>query len=66
MHALLLQGAIDVADGKTPLALADGEHDFRSIRAAEKILEAGDDWRDLGNDGDEMVQRTLARDEPSA
>jgi hypothetical protein len=59
MHALLLQGAKDVAEGKDPLALADGVHSFRSIRAAEKILDAGEDWRELGTDDDEMVRRSL-------
>jgi nitrite reductase/ring-hydroxylating ferredoxin subunit len=59
MHALLLQGAKDVAEGKDPLALADGVHDFKSIRAAEKILSAGEDWRELGTDDDEMVRRGL-------
>jgi phthalate 4,5-dioxygenase oxygenase subunit len=64
MHALLMQGAADVAAGKNPPALADDEHDFRSIRAAEKILEPGDDWRDVGNDDDEMVRRTLVSKQP--
>ena len=60
MHALLLQGANDVAEGKDPLALADGVHSFKSIRAAEKILVAGEDWRELGTDDDEMVRRSLS------
>jgi len=64
MHALLLGGAQDVADGKEPPALG-GTRDFRSIRAAEKILEPGEDWRTLGTDDDPSVQAALAaRTEP--
>jgi hypothetical protein len=38
------------------LALAGPDADFRKIRAADKILEDGEDWRTLGTDEDPTVQ----------
>jgi phthalate 4,5-dioxygenase len=38
------------------LALAGPDADFRKIRAADKILEDGEDWRALGTDEDPTVQ----------
>ena len=55
-RALLLEAAQDVADGKPAPAL-DG--DFRSIRGAEKILEADEDWRHVGTNDDPIVQEAL-------
>jgi phthalate 4,5-dioxygenase len=61
MHSLLLAAARDVADGRQPPALA-GTGDFRAVRAAEKILEPGEDWRSLGTDADPAVQAALVED----
>jgi hypothetical protein len=55
MHSLLLQAAQDVADGKQPPAVS-ADADYRSIRASEKILTPGEDWRVLGTDDDPAVQ----------
>jgi hypothetical protein len=61
MRQILLKAAKGLADGAEPPALAGPEgHDFRSIRSAEKILEAGEDWRVLGTDDDPVVQESLA------
>jgi phthalate 4,5-dioxygenase len=46
-------------NGEPAPALA-GAGDFRTIRGAEKILEAGEDWRVLGTDDDPIVQEALA------
>ncbi|HEX3592606.1 MAG TPA: Rieske 2Fe-2S domain-containing protein [Pseudonocardiaceae bacterium] len=59
MRQILLKAAKGLADGKEPPALAGPEHDFRTIRSAEKILEAGEDWRFLGTDDDPVVQESL-------
>lgn len=42
------------------LALAGPDVDFRSIRAADKILADGEDWRTLGTDDDPYVQEAEA------
>jgi len=54
MHTVLLQAAQQVADGNQPPAV--GDCDFRSIRAVEKVLTPGEDWRVLGTDVDPAVQ----------
>ncbi|HEX3647307.1 MAG TPA: phthalate 4,5-dioxygenase, partial [Pseudonocardiaceae bacterium] len=60
MRQILLKAAKGLPDGAEPPALADNpDHDFRSIRSAEKILEAGEDWRLLGTDKDPVVQESL-------
>ena len=51
-----------VMHGEQPPALA-GAGDFRAIRGAEKILEAGEDWRVLGTDDDPIVQEALTADQ---
>jgi phthalate 4,5-dioxygenase len=56
MRRLLIAAAKKVAEGGEPPAVAP-DLDYRSIRSAEKILEAGEDWRELGTDADPMVQR---------
>src|SRR3954468_13444575 len=56
MRRLLLAAAKRVAEGGDAPAV-DGDLDYRSIRSAEKILDAGEDWRALGTDEDPMVQR---------
>jgi phthalate 4,5-dioxygenase len=58
MHSLLLQAADEVARGGRPPAV--GDLDYRSIRAAEKILAAGEDWRPLGTEVDLAVQEEKA------
>ncbi len=55
MRRLLLAAAKQVAAGGDAPAV-DGGLDYRSIRSAEKILEDGEDWRNLGTDDDPMVQ----------
>ncbi|WP_214403703.1 Rieske 2Fe-2S domain-containing protein [Pseudonocardia lacus] len=56
MRRLLLNAAKRVAAGEDAPAVS-GDLDYRSIRSAEKILEPGEDWRELGTDADPMVQR---------
>jgi len=55
MRNILLRAARDLEAGKEPPAVA-GDLDYRSIRSAEKILEAGEDWRILGTDDDPAVR----------
>jgi phthalate 4,5-dioxygenase len=58
MHTMLLTAAKELAEeGKSPRGL--GDHDFRSIRAAEKVLAEGEDWRVLGTNEDPTVQESL-------
>jgi phthalate 4,5-dioxygenase oxygenase subunit len=57
MRRLLIAAAKSVAEGGAAPAVA-GELDYRGIRAAEKILEPGEDWRVLGTNDDELVQET--------
>ncbi|WP_425241163.1 hypothetical protein [Trebonia sp.] len=59
MRHLLISAAKDLADGKEPPAVGAGL-DFASIRGAEKILEPGEDWRDLGTDDDPVVREALS------
>jgi hypothetical protein len=58
-RTVLIEAAKAVAEGKEPPGLAT-QGDFRSIRAAEKILDDGEDWRVLGTDDDPAVQEALA------
>jgi phthalate 4,5-dioxygenase len=58
-HSLLLQAARDVAEGKEAPAVG-AEHDYRAIRAAEKILAEDEDWRVLGTNDDPIVQESMA------
>ncbi len=55
MRRLLMAAAKKVAAGE-PAPAVDGDLDYHSIRSAEKILESGEDWRELGTDRDPMVQ----------
>ncbi len=60
MRAILIDAARGLAAGETPPGIAGApEHDFRKIRAAEKILDAGEDWRLLGTDEDPVVREAL-------
>jgi phthalate 4,5-dioxygenase len=59
LHAMLLKAAKDLAEGKEPPAVGP-DHDYLSIRAAEKILEPGEDWRILGTNDDPVVQESFA------
>ncbi|HVV18948.1 MAG TPA: Rieske 2Fe-2S domain-containing protein, partial [Pseudonocardiaceae bacterium] len=52
MRNILLRAAKGLPEGVEPPALATGDHDFRTIRSAEKIIEADEDWRVLGTDAD--------------
>ena len=64
MRRLLLSAAKALRDhGAPPPGLAEPGRDFRGIRAAEKILEPGEDWRMLGTDADPTV-REATRWEP--
>ncbi len=60
MRRILIDAAKGLAQGKEPPALAgvDG-HDFRNIRAVEKILEPGEDWNVLGTSEDPTVQESI-------
>jgi hypothetical protein len=53
MRHILLSAARGLAEGAEPPAVTG---DFRGVRGAEKILEAGEDWRLLGTDADPVVQ----------
>jgi phthalate 4,5-dioxygenase len=55
MRNILLSAARGLPEGQTPPGLA-GDGDFRDIHGAEKILEAGEDWRLLGTEADPVVQ----------
>jgi phthalate 4,5-dioxygenase len=57
MRHILISAAKGLAAGKEVPAVGDGL-DFRSIRGAEKILEAGEDWRVLGTNDDPTVQES--------
>jgi phthalate 4,5-dioxygenase oxygenase subunit len=65
MRSILLDAARGLAEGRQPPAVG-AEHDYRSIRGAEKILEAGEDWRLLGTDEDPVVQESKVRSAPAA
>ena len=56
MRRLLIAQARALEAGHEPLG-TDGTRNFRSIRSAEKILAADEDWRLLGTDRDPMVER---------
>jgi phthalate 4,5-dioxygenase len=58
MRHILLRAAKGLAEGKEPPAVS-GDLDYSSIRGAEKILEAGEDWRVLGTDDDPIVREAL-------
>jgi phthalate 4,5-dioxygenase len=59
MRTLLINAAKALAEGQEPPAVG-AEHDYRSIRVAEKVLEPGEDWRLLGTDDDPTVRELLA------
>jgi phthalate 4,5-dioxygenase oxygenase subunit len=59
LRTVLIEAAKAVAEGKEPPGLAT-KGDFRSIRAAEKILDEGEDWRILGTDDDPAVREAFA------
>jgi hypothetical protein len=58
MHRMLLRAAKGLAQGRQPPALG-GTGDFCSIRAAEKVLADGEDWRLLGTNDDPIVREAL-------
>jgi hypothetical protein len=53
MRQILLNAAKGLAEGKEPPAI--GDYNYRSIRAAEKTLEPGEEWTRLGTDEDPIV-----------
>lgn len=55
MRDRLIEAARALERGEPPPALG-GAGDFQEIRGAEKILEAGEDWRSLGTRDDPVVQ----------
>jgi phthalate 4,5-dioxygenase oxygenase subunit len=65
MRHLLISAAKDLADGKEPPAVGAGL-DFASIRGAEKILEPGEDWRNLGTSDDPVVQEAFSAESGAA
>jgi phthalate 4,5-dioxygenase len=62
MRNQLIRSAKALSEDSTAplLALAGPDADFRKIRAADKILEDGEDWRSLGTDDDPVVQEAEA------
>jgi phthalate 4,5-dioxygenase len=59
-HSLLLRCAQELAEGKEPPAVA-ADLDYKGIRAAEKILADGEDWRILGTNDDPIVQEAMTQ-----
>ena len=57
MRHILISAAKGLAEGKEPPAV--GEHDYRSIFGAEKILAPGEDWRSLATSGDPAFAESL-------
>jgi hypothetical protein len=55
MRRMLIKAAKDLANGIEPKAL-DPSADYKSIRSAERNIEATADWRELGTDADPMWQ----------
>lgn len=58
MRSMLINAARDVAAGKEPPAVSP-DHDYRSIRVGEKILDPGEDWKAIGTDADPVVRESL-------
>jgi phenylpropionate dioxygenase-like ring-hydroxylating dioxygenase large terminal subunit len=54
MRRLLINSAKDLARGIEPIGV-DASLPYKTIRSAEKILAAGEDWRLLGTDEDPAV-----------
>jgi hypothetical protein len=59
MRHILLSAARGLAEGKEPPAV--GEHDYRAIFGAEKILAPGEDWRTLATPEDPTFCAALGR-----
>ena len=59
MRRMLIQLAKDLENGIEPPATGASEG-YRSVRSAEKILAAGEDWRYLGTDTDPIVMEMQA------
>jgi phthalate 4,5-dioxygenase len=60
MRSILLNAAKGLTEGKEPPGLPGPGRNFMEIRAAEKILDQGEDWRILGTDEDPVVKEGLA------
>ena len=63
MRHILLSAAKGLAEGREPPAV--GEHDYRSIYGAEKVLAPGEDWRALATLEDPTCARRSAWTKPS-
>jgi phthalate 4,5-dioxygenase len=59
MRHILLSAARGLAEGKEPPAV--GEHDYRAVFGAEKILAPGEDWRTLATPEDPVFCAALGR-----
>jgi phthalate 4,5-dioxygenase oxygenase subunit len=57
MRQILINAAKGLAQGKEPPAVGS-DLDHHGIRAAEKTLEPGEDWRRLGTDDDPIVKES--------
>jgi phthalate 4,5-dioxygenase len=55
MRRLLIAAAKGLQEGGEAPATS-GDHDYREVRSAEKILEPGEDWRILGSNEDPLVK----------
>jgi hypothetical protein len=60
MWRMLISAAQRLAAGGEPPAV--GDLDYEAIRGAEKILEPGEDWRNLGTDDDPVVREAYCID----
>jgi phthalate 4,5-dioxygenase oxygenase subunit len=60
MRHILISAAKGLAEGKEPPAL--GDHDYRSIYGAEKVLAPGEDWRMLATLEDPTLREALGLD----
>jgi hypothetical protein len=60
MRHILLSAAKGLAAGKEPPAV--GDHDYRSILGAEKVLAPGEDWRTLSTPEDPTLREALGLD----
>ncbi len=59
MRRMLIKAARDLANGAEPPAI-DGSMPFAKIRSAERIMDHGEDWRDLGTERDPLVRELEA------
>jgi hypothetical protein len=60
MRHILISAAKGLAEGREPPAV--GEHDYRSIYGAEKVLAPDEDWRALATLDDPTLREALGLD----